>query len=183
MDRVVRAVLETDSGWRCPYCGSGKVQAVRSGFEIYGDSADLMVCIECEGLYVVYADWFLKEKSELRGQYPKDITVAISDDISEEKNRILSYGMPRIVRRYGHLLQEDLNKGRVRYSDFVAAHPETQQTISEIEMVHRLFVYAADYLPDIEVGAEGTFKVKTVDGYSLTGDDVFVISTSTTIRA
>ena len=175
MDQGVKAVLVKDSGWSCPYCESGQEAAVENGFDVEGTPTDLMLCIRCEKLYIVYPTGFLKGKPRRRAEYPKDITISIPDEISVEKEWLLDGGLPRLARKYGPWIHEDLRKGQVRYSQFLTAHPETLQRADDAGRVHHLFVYADDVFSGVQVGVEGTFKVSTEDGYSMSGDDIVLI--------
>ncbi len=63
---TVKAVRDED--WRlCPACKSEIVQALENGFQVDGVSTDLMVCLDCHTLYVVFP--------EGHADFPKDINI------------------------------------------------------------------------------------------------------------
>lgn len=177
MKQTVRAVLIKDLGYNCPYCKSDMVQAVENGFKVDGNSTDLLVCYNCEQLYIVYAEWYLKRKPKQRDQYPKDIVVEISDDINAEKERLLSTGSHRIARKYRPLIIEELKKGSVRFSEFVKTHPVILRSVDEIQGIANVLHCADIFLPedDIQICLEGNFAFETEDGFSISGDDFIIM--------
>ncbi len=79
-----------DKDWRfCPECHSEIVGAVENGFKVEDIYTDLMVCYDCKSLYVVLPEYFFKGKPKRWREYPKDITVEISDALTTEKAELI----------------------------------------------------------------------------------------------
>lgn len=183
MNMSIKAVLCKDSGWNCPYCKSDHVQAVENGVSIDDIPTDMMVCYECEKLYIVYPEWYLKGKKKQRAEYPKDISVEVSEAAKTEKERLLNFSSKRIAQKYKDLLRKDLEKGSFRFSEFVQAHPETLKLGNELNALLNVLFYADEYLSDVDirVGIDGgKFAFKTGDNCSLSGDDLIITKMHTT---
>lgn len=50
-------IVVADQDWNtCPYCGSKTTQAVENGFRVNDISTDLVLCLDCRKLYVVFPE-------------------------------------------------------------------------------------------------------------------------------
>lgn len=79
-----------DAKWRrCPDCNSEIVGAVKNGFMVEGHSTDLMLCYDCEKLYVVYPDDAVS--------VPEEVDVSIEDQKEHVAGMIRNYAEARGV--------------------------------------------------------------------------------------
>ncbi len=71
MMQTVFAVAGRD--WKaCPTCHNQTVHALENGFQVNGDSTDLLLCCYCGRFYIVFPDSYL-------GEVPKTVEVEIPE--------------------------------------------------------------------------------------------------------